>query len=162
MKIKLRTLLFIYLVTIGAAIAASESERLPLSKGMYRMAGSCTKMNHLSFEETSNCANRFGINATDPALPQFIFSTNGGGAWIFVTSEPAILTEGGNVATYPVSSVLDLTIKAAFNYKGECVLDMKTPDTIITCTLWKDDSRVKVMWEAQYKGTGVWQFSKLN
>jgi hypothetical protein len=152
------TILILAAHCFGASTASAE-ERLPLSKGMYRLQGVCTRMNHWSSNETGVCANRLGIDATDPALPQFIFPRTNGGGWIFVTSKPAVLTQGGNLATYQVSSILDMTVKRGFAYEGECVLDMNSPNTSLTCTLWKDEERQHVSWDAQFT-SGIWEFSR--
>jgi hypothetical protein len=152
------TILILVAQCFGTSTASAE-ERLPLSKGMYRLQGVCTRMNHWLSNETGVCANRLGIDATDPALPQFIFPRTNGGGWIFVTSKPAVLTQGGNLATYQVSSILDMTVKRGFAYEGECVLDMNSPNTSLTCTLWKDEERQHVSWDAQFT-SGIWEFSR--
>jgi hypothetical protein len=53
-----------------------------------------------------------------------------------------------------------MTIQRPFAYDGECVLDMKSPNTTVTCTLWNDETPKKVGWETEFKGAGKWEFSR--
>lgn len=140
--------------------AASADEILPLTNGFYRLEGVCKSMTFAG-DQTANCGNFAGINATDPTQPIFIFPRRDGGAWMFSTSNGKAANDGSGALTFRISTLLDLAAKANFKYDdGECVLDPHVPGPNITCTIWSDSSKTHIAWQAVFVGNGIWKFSR--
>lgn len=142
---------------LTACATSAPSPQLMLGKGAYRIEGQCTSMRSLSRDETSQCESHMGIITADPSKPSFLFSRRDKGTWLFKVSEPASYSNGGNTASYRVSSVLDSSDNRAHDLPGECTLTVEGPP-VVTCSVsLKSGTKIK---EASFKGGGTWQFSE--
>ena len=148
------------LITFALALQLSSAFAEPLttlSQGTYKIYGTCAKMHRFEIDEVSKCQSWVAIDASDPEYPKLIFP-HGTGAWIFKAAEPNEASIMLPIAKYKITTVMDLDSKMEFKYDGECEVDRSQPS--VHCTMWKDDERKKVSWEAYFVGNGTWVFSK--
>jgi hypothetical protein len=100
-----------------------------------------------------------GIVVDDPMLPNFVFSV-AGKAWLYHVSGPAVFSQDGAVATYPVTEMIDLVVERKYVYPGECVMSAKIGEPLLHCTMWRDASHSEVTREIEFSGNGTWLFSR--
>jgi hypothetical protein len=159
MKSKLVRLLFgISLVAVVQLSVAND--KFALSRGTYRIEGTCERTVFLGADATPICKSFAGIDAKNPDAPIFIFPLEGS-AWFFVSSGMVAVSADNAVATYKIYKLFDQMLNAEFSYNnGECEFSMKDTAPAIRCTLWKGNEKSTIAREISFVGSGTWQFSK--
>lgn len=151
------SLMSLFLVACATTATAPPSPQLTLSAGSYRVEGTCISMVALSRDNTAQCDTYMGIVTDDPNKPSFVFPRKDKSTWLFFVSESASYSPDGNVAKYPVSSVIDSSENRAYDLPGECVLTVQGPPSVNCFVALKSGIKMR---EASFRGSGTWLFKR--
>ena len=144
-----------------AAVVSAQPAPAPLklSSGTYKFFGECTRLSVLTNEFPYQCANYMGIVADDPSLPNFVFFVEGK-TWLYRVSGPALFSQDGALATYPVAEMFDMVVERKYVYPGQCVMSARIGEPLVRCTMWRDLSHNEITREIEFSGNGTWMFSR--
>lgn len=144
-------------LVLSACASSPPLPELVLAKGAYRLEGQCTSMRSISHDETSQCEGVMGIITKDPSAPEFLFQRKDKGAWLFVASGLATYSSDGKTATYPVSSVLDMSTNRAHDLAGQCSLKLEQAPAVACHVSLSSGTKLK---EAAFRSSGTWSFRR--
>ena len=139
-----------------AAVPAQADLRVPLSQGMYRIEGKCLELKDSISDMLEQCEDHFGIDATDPKLPNFIVFTREGKGWMFWSMRAKKVSADGKHAEYSLKYFTDVTLGSTYDYKGECILDL-AEKIRIECRARRDR---KVVRSVKFESQGTFVFSR--
>jgi len=121
----LRVSIIVGVMSVFPATAIAQAElRVPLAAGMYRLEGKCLELKDSISDMLGQCEDHFGIDATDPKLPNFIVFTRPGKGWMFWSMRAKKISADGKRAEYSLKYFTDVTLGSTYDFDGECILDM--------------------------------------
>jgi len=109
---------------LPGAVCGQADLQLPLSQGIYRIEGKCLELKDSISDLLAQCDEHFGIDANDPALPNFIVFTREGKGWMFWSKRAKKVSTDGKHAEYTIKYFTDVTLGSTYDFGGECILDL--------------------------------------